>query len=104
MTLLASAIDTALRNTLLAQDVPVTERAVEALVTAALGALDDAALMLSSEAHHRIMRMAGSAHDCPVDGCCLSAEEHHRIAYGILAENIELKRRVTALENGRVEV
>lgn len=63
--------------------------------------MTEAAALLSTEAHHRVMRMAGSGHPCPVEGGCnLSAEEHHRLAYGVLAENKDLRRRVAALENG----
>lgn len=37
---------------------------------------------------------------CPVKGCRLSSEEHHRLAFGLIAENRSLKRRVAELENG----
>lgn len=60
----------------------------------------EAAALLSDGAHHKVMRMAGTANPCPAEGgCALSAEEHHRLAYGILNENKELKRRVEALEH-----
>jgi hypothetical protein len=60
-----------------------------------------AADTLSTEAHHRLMRMVGSAHPCPAEGgCVLSAEEHHRIAYGLLADNRDLRRRLNAFEHG----
>ena len=39
-------------------------------------------------------------HPCPVKGCRLSAEEHHRLAYGMIAENRDMKRRLAAFENG----
>lgn len=39
-------------------------------------------------------------HECPVDGCRLSAEEHHRLAFGMIAELAELRRRVRDFENG----
>jgi hypothetical protein len=62
--------------------------------------LMDAADTLSQPAHHRLMVMAGSAHPCPAEGgCVLSAEEHHRLAYGLLADNRELRRRLDALEH-----
>lgn len=42
-------------------------------------------------------------HECPVKECRLSAEEHHRLAFGMIAENRALKRRVEELEHGRTE-
>lgn len=65
---------------------------------------EDAAASLSDAARYKVLRMAGSAHPCEVGDCRLSQEEHHRLAYGILAENRELKRRIQDLENGRVKV
>lgn len=56
---------------------------------------------LSDTAAYKLARAAGSVHPCPFEGgCVLSAEEHHRLAYGIMAENKELRRRVEALEHG----
>lgn len=60
----------------------------------------EAASRLSDAAAYKVMRMAGSSHPCPLEDCNLSVEEHHRLMYGVLAENKELKRRVTELENG----
>lgn len=40
-------------------------------------------------------------HECPVTDCRLSAEEHHRLAFGMISENRALKRRVEELEHGR---
>lgn len=37
-------------------------------------------------------------HPCPVRGCRLSAEEHHRLAFGVLAELRALKMRIRELE------
>lgn len=39
-------------------------------------------------------------HPCPIEPCRLSAEEHHRLAFGMIAENRELKRRLEAFEHG----
>ena len=62
--------------------------------------MDEAASRLSDAAAYQIARMAGSVHECEVEGCRITQEEHHRLAYGIMAENRELKRRLQALENG----
>lgn len=35
-------------------------------------------------------------HPCPVKDCRLSAEEHHRIAYGLVQENASLRRAAQA--------
>lgn len=40
------------------------------------------------------------AHACPVEGCGISSEEHHRIAFGYMTELTHLRRRVRDLENG----
>ena len=40
-------------------------------------------------------------HPCPVADCRLSAEEHHRLAFGMISELRALRRRVEDLENGR---
>lgn len=66
--------------------------------------MSQAAARLSSSAAHKVATMAGSAHPCQVAECNLSQEEHHRLAYGILAENADLKRRIEALEHGTQEV
>lgn len=42
-------------------------------------------------------------HPCPVRDCRLSAEEHHRLAFGVLHELRALKQRVRELEEGRSE-
>jgi hypothetical protein len=71
------------------------------MTTEDLARILEVADTLSTEAHHRLMRQAGSAHECPADGCVLSAEEHHRLAYGLLSENRELKRELERLYNNR---
>jgi hypothetical protein len=43
------------------------------------------------------------SHPCPVKGCRLSAEEHHRLAFGVFHELRALKQRVRELEEGRTE-
>jgi hypothetical protein len=40
------------------------------------------------------------AHACPVAGCAISSEEHHRISFGYMTELKALRRRVADLENG----
>ena len=62
--------------------------------------MNEAASRLSDTAAYQIARMAGSVHECEVEGCRITQEEHHRLAFGIMAENRELKRRLQALENG----
>lgn len=42
-------------------------------------------------------------HACPIEGCRLSAEEHHRLAFGMIAEFTDLRRRVRDFENGARE-
>lgn len=42
-------------------------------------------------------------HPCPVDECRLSAEEHHRLAFGMISELKALRRRVEEFEQGRAE-
>lgn len=32
-------------------------------------------------------------HPCPVPGCRLSAEEHHRVNVGLVMENAELRKQ-----------
>lgn len=59
-----------------------------------------AAARLSDPAAYKVARMAGSVHPCEVDDCNLSQEEHHRLAYGLLAEIRELKRRIQEFEHG----
>lgn len=44
------------------------------------------------------------SHPCPVQDCHLSAEEHHRLSFGVLGELKFLRRRVEELEHTRVEV
>lgn len=61
------------------------------------------AATLSNDAAYKVARMAGSVHPCEVEGCNLSQEEHHRLAYGILAENRELRRRIEEYEHGKKE-
>ncbi len=39
-------------------------------------------------------------HPCPVADCRLSAEEHHRLSFGLLSELKSLRQRVRDLENG----
>ncbi len=65
-----------------------------------------AASMLSDNAAYRVMRMLSTEerHPCPAETCTLNAEEHHLLAYGILAENRELKRRIQEFEHGKKEV
>ncbi len=61
----------------------------------------DAATRLSDVAEYRLAYAAGSVNPCPFEGGCnLSAEEHHRLAYGILAVNKAQSRRIQELENG----
>jgi hypothetical protein len=62
----------------------------------------DAAAKLSDKAHYQTMRSVGSVHPCPVEECVLSVEEHHRLAYGLIAENRELRRQVR--EGGKADV
>jgi hypothetical protein len=38
------------------------------------------------------------AHACPVEGCAISSEEHHRISFGYMNELMTLRRRVAQLE------
>jgi hypothetical protein len=59
---------------------------------------------LSTSAAHRLAMGSDSTEACPYPGCVLSAAEHHRLAYGILAENKDLKRRLEAFEHGTAEV
>jgi hypothetical protein len=47
------------------------------------------------------LTMGGGADPCPVPDCPISAQEHHRLARGIMAENAELKRQVADFESGR---
>ena len=39
-------------------------------------------------------------HPCPIEDCRLSAEEHHRLSFGVLSELKALRRRVEELEHG----
>lgn len=39
------------------------------------------------------------SHPCPVGGCNITAEEHHRISFGYMLELQTLRRRLAALEN-----
>jgi hypothetical protein len=58
-----------------------------------------AADTLSESAHHRLAVAEGSTVPCPFPDCVLSAAEHHRLAYGLLADNRDLTRRLRVLEN-----
>lgn len=42
-------------------------------------------------------------HACPIKDCSLSAEEHHRLAFGMLSELASLRRRVRDFENAKTE-
>lgn len=68
--------------------------------TEELGRILDAAEELSSAAAYKLARAAGSVHPCELEGCSLSQEEHHRLAYGILNENRALRKRIAELEGG----
>lgn len=39
------------------------------------------------------------AHACPVAGCAISSEEHHRISFGYMTELKALRQRVAELEH-----
>ena len=62
----------------------------------------------SLPAEQETLTMGRGADPCPVPDCPISAQEHHRLARGIMAENTELKRQLADLESGqtgkRVEV
>jgi hypothetical protein len=63
---------------------------------------DEAVMQMSDpQRHAALMRLTfKDRHPCPVDDCRLSAEEHHRLAYGLLSELRSLRRRVAEFENG----
>lgn len=63
----------------------------------------DAAEELSSAAAYKLARAAGSNHPCQVGGCALSQEEHHRLAYGFMNENRELRRQVLSQNQGGMD-
>ena len=41
-----------------------------------------------------------SANPCPIEGCVLSVEEHHRLNYGMLTELRALREFKRAIESG----
>lgn len=60
-------------------------------------------IRLATDEEYAKVRNAGSVHPCEVEGCVLSQEEHHRLIYGVMAENRDLKQRIKMLEAGHVE-
>lgn len=58
---------------------------------------NDAVKALVDPETYRAVYQSNEVHPCEVPGCRLSQEEHHRLAYGIMNENRELKRK---LRNG----
>jgi hypothetical protein len=60
----------------------------------------EAASSLSDRAKYQIARSLETRTPCTVDDCRLSMEEHHRLAYGIIAENRELRRQVLIQNQG----
>lgn len=73
----------------------------------------EATALYSTGAHYRAMQLIATEdrHPCPAEfvddrlpggkGCRLTAESHHLLAYGVMGENKELKRRLKELENGK---
>jgi hypothetical protein len=62
--------------------------------------VNDEVERLASADYYAIVKNAGSGTPCPIKGCRLSAEEHHRLVYGVILENSELRKRLRILENG----
>lgn len=44
------------------------------------------------------------SHPCPVPGCRGSAEEHHRVNVGLIAENSEHRRKARETHPGAVDL
>lgn len=72
---------------------PAPEMETEGLIAYDLPLQAAVETMGSPEHHASIPKVPYSkAHPCEVAGCNISQEEHHRLAYGIIAENREMRR------------
>ncbi len=66
---------------------------------------DESIAQMKDPEHHALLmaKTFAERHPCPVDDCRLSAEEHHRLSFGVLSELAYLRRKVRDYEQGIVE-
>lgn len=63
------------------------------------------AQMRDPERYQRLRALTfDQRHPCPVEDCRLSAEEHHRLAFGMISEIDGLKKRIAVMERERERV
>lgn len=75
---------------------------VDALPDRVVTPYDEACALLADPERYNALRALTfeERHECPIEDCRLSAEEHHRLAFGMIAELKALRRRVEELEHG----